>query len=119
MSKIRVAVLMGGTSAEREVSLSTGRQILNALDPARYSVYALDTASGQTFLPSGISNPIGRLTTADGTTEIQALTQLPQVAPDSRPAPATIVTLSGTAAAWAPVISKRWVWNPGLDTVMR
>ena len=42
---------MGGTSAERDVSLSTGRQILNALDPEKYTVYALDTASGQKFLP--------------------------------------------------------------------
>ena len=51
--KLKVAVLMGGTSAERAVSLSTGRQILNALDPAKYVVYALDTASGQKFCPTG------------------------------------------------------------------
>ena len=50
--KRKVAVLMGGTSAEREVSLSTGRQILNALDADKYTVYALDTASGRKFLPA-------------------------------------------------------------------
>jgi len=35
---------MGGTSAEREVSLSTGRQVLQALDPERYEAFAVDTA---------------------------------------------------------------------------
>lgn len=86
MSRLKVAVLMGGTSAEREVSLSTGRQILNALDPHKYSVYALDTASGQTFLPAvGISQEIGTLRATDGTTEITALPQLPQVGEGSRP----------------------------------
>jgi len=44
MSRIRVAVLMGGKSAEREVSLSTGRQVLAALDPARYEAFPVDTA---------------------------------------------------------------------------
>ena len=43
-AKRKVAVLMGGTSAERDVSLSTGKQILGALDESRYSVTALDTA---------------------------------------------------------------------------
>lgn len=49
--KLKLAVLMGGTSAEREVSLSTGRQILNALDRERYDVYALDTLTGDRSLP--------------------------------------------------------------------
>lgn len=35
---------MGGTSAEREVSLSTGRQVLQALDPERYEAFPVDTA---------------------------------------------------------------------------
>jgi D-alanine-D-alanine ligase len=41
---MRIAVLMGGTSAEREVSLSTGRQIVASLDPAKYEASTLDTA---------------------------------------------------------------------------
>jgi D-alanine-D-alanine ligase len=41
---LRVAVLMGGKSAEREVSLSTGRQVLAALDPSRYQAFPVDTA---------------------------------------------------------------------------
>jgi len=45
MAKLRVAVLMGGRSAEREVSLSTGRQVLAALDPAKYEALPIDTAS--------------------------------------------------------------------------
>ncbi len=45
MSRIRVAVLMGGRSAEREVSLSTGRQVLAALDPQKYEAYPVDTAT--------------------------------------------------------------------------
>lgn len=42
--RTRVAVLMGGSSSEREVSLSTGRQIVNALNMDRYCVEAIDTA---------------------------------------------------------------------------
>src|ERR1700731_1039104 len=41
--KLRVAVLMGGASSEREVSLNTGRQIVQSLDKARYSVTSIDT----------------------------------------------------------------------------
>ena len=85
MSRIKVAVLMGGTSAEREVSLSTGRQILNALDPEKYTVYALDTASGQKFLPAGVTQPLAQLHAADSAAEITALPQLPQAAPEERP----------------------------------
>ncbi len=45
MSKLRVAVLMGGVSSERTISISTGRQILVALDPERYETQALDPAT--------------------------------------------------------------------------
>src|SRR5579871_500104 len=41
--KLRVAVLMGGTSSERPISLSTGKMILNALDADKYEVTAIDT----------------------------------------------------------------------------
>jgi D-alanine-D-alanine ligase len=78
---------MGGKSAEREVSLATGRQALNALDPEKYEVYALDTASGQRFLPdaAGLRQTAKLLTAADGQTPVTALTELPQVAPAQRP----------------------------------
>ena len=40
--RLRVAVLMGGMSAEREVSLKTGTKVVQALDPARYEVITVD-----------------------------------------------------------------------------
>mgnify|MGYP005837216953 CR=1 FL=1 len=42
--KVRVAVLMGGISSERDISLSTGRQILESLDRNRYEVVGVDAA---------------------------------------------------------------------------
>lgn len=45
MSRIRVAVLMGGRSAEREVSLSTGKQVLQALEGGKYEAFPVDTGS--------------------------------------------------------------------------
>jgi D-alanine-D-alanine ligase len=45
---------MGGTSAEREVSLSTGRQVLAALDPERFEAFPVDTAAIQT---RGLATP--------------------------------------------------------------
>ena len=45
MRKLRVAVLMGGTSSERAISLSTGNQIVTSLDPQKYDVIPLDSAA--------------------------------------------------------------------------
>jgi D-alanine-D-alanine ligase len=42
METIRVAVLMGGTSSEREVSLRTGMNVAQALNHERYDVRTLD-----------------------------------------------------------------------------
>jgi D-alanine-D-alanine ligase len=42
-NKKRVAVLMGGKSAERDVSLATGRQIVESLDREKYDVSALNS----------------------------------------------------------------------------
>lgn len=62
MSKIRVAVLMGGRSAERQVSLSTGRQVMEALDPERYEAIAVDTAAfGMGTLASPEPPPPGQI----------------------------------------------------------
>ncbi len=53
--RIRVAVLMGGLSSERNVSLSTGRQILGSLDPEKYEAIGVDAAllpgSSRNYLP--------------------------------------------------------------------
>lgn len=45
MDRLRVVVLSGGTSAERAVSLRSGRKIVGALDPERYDAAAVDLAS--------------------------------------------------------------------------
>ncbi|MDO8683904.1 MAG: D-alanine--D-alanine ligase [Armatimonadota bacterium] len=44
MIKIKVAVLMGGRSSERAVSLSTGKMILDALNPEKYDTFPVDAA---------------------------------------------------------------------------
>lgn len=44
MKKLRVAVLMGGLSSERAVSLSTGRMILESLDKGKYEAIGVDAA---------------------------------------------------------------------------
>ncbi len=43
---MRIAVLMGGTSDEREVSLSSGAQVARALREAGHEVVAVDTVRG-------------------------------------------------------------------------
>jgi D-alanine-D-alanine ligase len=43
---VRIAVLMGGTSDEREVSLSSGAQVAQALRDAGHDVVAVDTVRG-------------------------------------------------------------------------
>ncbi len=44
MNRLKVAVLMGGLSSERAVSLSTGRMILEALDKSKYDAFPVDGA---------------------------------------------------------------------------
>ncbi|HEU5299670.1 MAG TPA: D-alanine--D-alanine ligase [bacterium] len=51
MKKLRVAVLMGGPSPERDVSLGTGEQIVAALDPQRYSVLPVEITKDGKWLP--------------------------------------------------------------------
>lgn len=41
-AKMRLALLMGGSSSEREVSLKSGRAVLANLDPARYQTVVFD-----------------------------------------------------------------------------
>jgi D-alanine-D-alanine ligase len=52
--KINVAVLMGGRTAEHEVSLETGRVIANALDKSKYNVKpVIITKRGKWLVPGG------------------------------------------------------------------
>ena len=43
--KHKIAVLMGGRSLEREVSLASGRRVCDALEAAGYYVLALDVTA--------------------------------------------------------------------------
>jgi len=45
MAKLTVALLAGGVSSEREVSLNSGHQVFAALDKARYEVLRFDPAT--------------------------------------------------------------------------
>ena len=49
---MKVAVLMGGRSSEREISLRTGRGIAQALRNLGHTVASIDAASGR-LLPAG------------------------------------------------------------------
>lgn len=51
MSRIRVAIVFGGKSVEREVSRISARTIASALDPARYEVIPIAVTEAGRFLP--------------------------------------------------------------------
>jgi D-alanine-D-alanine ligase len=60
---MKIAVLMGGTSAEREVSLASGLAIVKALRERGHEVWTVDTAAGyvpeaeeQDLLPGGVKS---------------------------------------------------------------
>jgi len=60
---MKIMVLMGGTSAERDVSLSSGEAIVQGLREAGHQVLAIDTVKGyklpeyqKKFLPQGIKS---------------------------------------------------------------
>jgi D-alanine-D-alanine ligase len=58
MSRLRIAVLMGGPSPERDVSLLTGRQIAAALNPAHYDVLPVEiTKDGKWLLRPDLALP--------------------------------------------------------------
>ena len=80
--KKKIVVLMGGSSAERVVSLRTGTQVLNALDPSRYDVFAIDTKTGRLELPGSV-RPALPLPAVSG--DATALTELPRLSPGERP----------------------------------
>lgn len=51
MTRMRIAVLMGGPSPERAVSLATGGQIVATLDPQRYAVLPVEITVDGRWLP--------------------------------------------------------------------
>jgi D-alanine-D-alanine ligase len=55
VSRLRVVVLFGGRSVEREVSRVSARTIVSALDPARYEVLPMGVSEEGRFLTPGES----------------------------------------------------------------
>ena len=87
--KLRIAVLMGGTSSERPVSLVTGQKIVEALDPARYEAVAIDTADLLCLTgvaPMALPTPQAASDTGGEETTIDSASDPPRVAN----APATL-----------------------------
>ena len=69
---MKILVLMGGVSAERDVSLASGEAIVKALKAAGNKVIALDTAQGQKLLPdTGKYIPEGVKTKPPDTSELE------------------------------------------------
>jgi len=70
VSRVRVAVLMGGRSSEHDVSLASARSVVEALDPARYETVAVEIGRDGRW-------EIGPATRAalerDGATDIESL----------------------------------------------
>jgi D-alanine-D-alanine ligase len=51
MDKLNITVMLGGPSAEREISLRTGKAVANALRQSGHNVNELDPLPGQWMLP--------------------------------------------------------------------
>jgi D-alanine-D-alanine ligase len=69
MTRVRVAVLMGGRSSEHEISVSSARSVIEALDRARYDVRAIEIGrDGRWELaPGGEGTKTSSLPAGDGT----------------------------------------------------
>lgn len=86
---MKVAVLFGGTSTERDVSIASGAQVVNALREAGHDVVAVDTATGalsaadeQRLLASGVAPAPPEEAALDllRTGDVTALTRAPELA---------------------------------------
>ena len=53
MKKLRITVFLGGPSAEREISLRTGKAAARALSSLGHEVFEVDPVPGEWTLPSG------------------------------------------------------------------
>ncbi|MBI3282475.1 hypothetical protein HYZ70_00160 [Candidatus Curtissbacteria bacterium] len=66
MKKLNVAVLMGGKSAEHEISLITGREVAKNLNPRRYNVLPIVISKdGLTFKLNNKKYSFGQLLTVN------------------------------------------------------
>ncbi len=62
MSRLRVAVLMGGRSSEHEISIASGRSVLAALDPERYEAATVEIGrDGRWELGTGAASVVETL----------------------------------------------------------
>ena len=83
---MKIAVLFGGTSTERDVSLASGAQVIKALRQAGHEVVSVDTAKGvltaadeQRWLASGVGvEPPKNAELALLQTDASALTRAPE-----------------------------------------
>jgi D-alanine-D-alanine ligase len=57
VKRIRVAVLMGGRSSEHEISVTSGRSVLAALDPERYDAATVEIGRDGHWELSAAENP--------------------------------------------------------------
>ncbi len=92
MSRLRVVVLFGGRSVEREVSRISARTIAGALDPSRYDVIPLAVGPDGRFLPAGESR---RLLSAGAVPE---KFRLPRSGEETAPAEQALVPVEITPA---------------------
>ncbi len=85
---MKVAVLFGGTSAERDVSIASGAQVVRGLRDAGHDVIAVDTATGvlgpdreRELLESGVARMPPERTRLDmlSTGDPTALTRAPEI----------------------------------------
>jgi len=89
---MRVAVLMGGTTSEREISLRTGRGMAQALRQLGHEVLAVDAANGR-LLPAGDEERAAAPETAIVTSGVGALVSAAAV----RDAEVVLIALHGGA----------------------
>ena len=106
----RVAVLMGGVSAEREVSLASGTAVLNGLREAGYDVVGVDVKTREAAIPAGVEAVFIALHGEFGEDgEVQALL-------DRRGIPYTGSGAKASHAAFDKAISKRILAEHGIPT---
>ena len=92
MTRRRVAVLMGGRSSERDISLASAQSVLAALDPERYDAVGVEIGrDGRWTLPSGHTRKsLGRQGLDPGT--------VPATTRPQPPVPATSQEVAATLA---------------------
>ena len=73
MTRLRIAVLMGGPSPERDVSMATGQEIVAALDPRQYDILPVEITKEGHWLPRPDLTPL-----TDGNAGTPTVASLPR-----------------------------------------